>query len=227
MYVTPFVSRLRRGPGSPRPRPIVRPAVRSLLTVVITAAAVAGSVATAASDAGSAVVYEPPVDADVTDPFRPPAHFAGPGNRGLEYGTSPGAEVRAAADGTVVFAGPVADSLHVTILHADGIRTSYSFVASVAVSVGETVRRGQVVATAGTAFHFGARDGDTYIDPAGLFAPVRRARLVTSRQSSGGDVVGRPVPGAGPTSSTVAAAIVDAVEAAVGVVVDRLAVWSR
>src|SRR5688572_15830060 len=71
--------------------------------------------------------YAPPVDAPVVDPFRPPAGPFGAGNRGLEYGTPPGTEVRAAADGTVVFAGSVAGTRHVTVKHADGLRTSYSF----------------------------------------------------------------------------------------------------
>ena len=39
--------------------------------------------------------YVPPVDAPVVDPFRPPAGPYGAGNRGLEYGTRPGTEVRA------------------------------------------------------------------------------------------------------------------------------------
>ena len=42
--------------------------------------------------------YQPPVDAEVVDGFRPPATRFGAGNRGLEYATTPGTEVRAAAD---------------------------------------------------------------------------------------------------------------------------------
>ena len=41
--------------------------------------------------------------------------------------------MRASADGTVVFAGPVAGTLHVTLRHADGVRTSYSVLAAIEV----------------------------------------------------------------------------------------------
>jgi peptidase M23-like protein/putative serine esterase DUF676 len=117
-----------------------------------------------------APVYRPPVSAPVADGFRPPAEPWGAGNRGLEYATSPGAAVWAAADGEVTFAGQVGGSLHVVVLHADGVRTSYSFLRTIAVRRGERVRQGQSLGTAGdTAFHFGARAGDAYIDPALLF----------------------------------------------------------
>lgn len=114
--------------------------------------------------------YLPPVDAPVVDPFRPPADPFGPGNRGLEYGTDPGTEVRAAADGTVTFSGSVAGTRHVTVLHADGLRTSYSFLDRVDVVRGQRVRQGQVMGTTTGRLHLGARRGDGYLDPAALFA---------------------------------------------------------
>src|SRR5581483_4838166 len=99
-----------------------------------------------------------------------PASPYGAGNRGVDYATAPGTEVRAAADGEVVFAGQVGGTLHVVVLHGDGIRTSYSFLSSIRVQRGDHVVQGQVVGTTGpTAFHFGARAGDAYIDPALLF----------------------------------------------------------
>src|SRR6202008_2065782 len=91
--------------------------------------------------------YQPPVTAPVVDPFRPPSNAYGPGNRGLDYGTTPGTEIKAAADGEVVFAGQVGGTLHVVVLHADGIRTSYSFLASIAVARGATVEAGDVLGT--------------------------------------------------------------------------------
>lgn len=118
------------------------------------------------------VGYEPPVDAPVVDPFRRPSTPYGPGNRGLTYDLAPGTAVRASASGTVVFAGPVARTRHVTIRHADGLRTSYSFLHSVSVRRGQRVRRGEVVGAAGAGFHFGVRDGDTYLDPALLFGRI-------------------------------------------------------
>jgi triacylglycerol esterase/lipase EstA (alpha/beta hydrolase family) len=118
-----------------------------------------------------APVYAPPVTAPVIDAFRPPDTPYGPGNRGLKYDTQPGTDVRASADGEVVFAGRVAWDRHVTVLHADGVRTSYSFLDEVHVAVGQQVGRGEVIGVAGNLLHFGARLGDSYFDPATLFTP--------------------------------------------------------
>lgn len=113
--------------------------------------------------------YRPPVDAPVRDPFRPPAIPYGPGNRGLEYDTAAGDPVAAAADGRVSFSGAVGGTLHVTVLHPDGVRTSYSFLAQIDVVAGQRVRRGQVLGFTSGSLHFGARRGEQYFDPASLF----------------------------------------------------------
>ena len=129
------------------------------------------------------VLYQPPSEGIVVDSFRPPAHLGAPGNRGLEYATRPGSAVRAAAAGVVTFAGRVATRWHVTVAHADGVRTSYSFLADVAVRAGQAVEVGHVLGTTGTSFHFGARIGEAYVDPAVLLGVAGPARLVpvTSR----------------------------------------------
>lgn len=123
----------------------------------------------APATASGTVDYSPPVDAVVVDPFRAPAGPYGAGNRGLDYQASPGQEVRAAGDGEVVFVGPIAGSTHVVVLHGDGIRTSYSFLASASVTRGQKVARGQVLGRARGEVHFGARAGEAYLDPADLF----------------------------------------------------------
>ena len=110
--------------------------------------------------------YLAPVDAPVRDPFRPPACTWCAGNRGLEYDTTPGQEVRASAGGTVTFAGQVAGRLWVVISHRDGLRTSYGLVTGIDVAVGQVVAAGQRIAAAGEAVHFGVRRGDVYLDPA-------------------------------------------------------------
>ncbi len=143
-----------------------------------------------------AVDYAPPVDAPVSDPFRPPPQPWLPGNRGLEYATDPGTPVRAAGRGVVTFAGPVAGSLHVTVTHPDGVRTSYSFLATIAVRAGTAVTRGVVVGTSGARLHVGARRGAAYIDPASLWADdgppwVRLVPLSGARHQ-----VGAALPGA-------------------------------
>jgi hypothetical protein len=154
---------------------------RRLLSLVVAALAitVVSDPAIAAEPAVPPVRYQPPVDGVVIDPFRPPPHPYGPGNRGLEYATAALEPVRAAADGTVVFAGDVGGARHVTVLHADGLRTSYSFLAAVTVTVGARVRRGDVLGISQGVVHVGVRDpGGVYLDPATLFGSARRARLV-------------------------------------------------
>lgn len=152
--------------------------VRAATVVALVWAAVVGALASPAG-AEETVAHQPPVDAPVVDPFRPPATRYGPGNRGLTYDLATGTAVRASGGGTVVFAGPVGGSLHVTVRHADGLRTSYSFLASVSVRRGQRVSAGAVVGTGGRGFHFGLRDGDTYLDPASLFGATSvRVRLV-------------------------------------------------
>ncbi|QXC62610.1 M23 family metallopeptidase [Aquihabitans sp. G128] len=113
--------------------------------------------------------YRPPLAAPVRDPFRPPAQPWLPGNRGLAYASAPGSLVRAIGPGVVAFAGPVAGTLHVTVRHPDGLRSSYSFLAAVRAVVGERVAAGQVVGVAGTEVHLGVRRGDAYLDPASLW----------------------------------------------------------
>lgn len=190
----------------------------------------ARGVAALGDETADRVVYEPPVDAAVVDPFRAPTHFAGPGNRGLEYHPVPGTAVGAAADGRVVFAGPVGGDLHVTVLHADGVRTSYSFVAQIAVATGDTVTRGETLAVSGSVLHLGARVGDDYIDPASLFERTS-ARLVGVGSSPGPSeaVLGDAVtvsPGSVAWRDVVTSALVQVQDlfARWG---DRLPTWSR
>jgi len=144
----------------------------AVLALGVAAFLVVAVVRAAPADADSAAAgYQPPVAAPVADPFRPPSTPYGAGNRGLDYATAPGTEVKAAADGEVVFACQVGGTLHVVVLHGDGIRTSYSFLSSIRVQRGDKVRQGQVLGVTGPRpFHFGARAGDAYIDPGLLFS---------------------------------------------------------
>ncbi len=138
--------------------------VAALLAAVLVAAPAAGE-----ADP-PAVMYQAPVPGPIIEPFRPPTSPYGPGNRGVDYATVPGEDVVAPADGLVTFAGPVAGTLHVVVLHADGIRTSMSFLAGVRVTRGQRVGRGQPVGWAGSAMHFGARRGELYLDPTSLLS---------------------------------------------------------
>ena len=138
--------------------------------------------APAAAGPPAQVTYVPPVDDAVIDPFRPPDTKFGAGNRGIDYATRPGTPVRAAAPGEVVFAGAVGFTRHVVVLHPDGLRTSYSFLQSVAVTRGQRVAAGHVLGTAGPALHFGVRAGDAYLDPMALFGGPPRVHLVPDAQ---------------------------------------------
>src|SRR4051812_36517986 len=102
---------------------------------------------------GVAVHYEPPVPGPVVDPFRPPANPFGPGNRGLEYATTPGEAVRAAAAGTVIFAGQVGGGLDVVVLHGDNLRSSYTGLAAIDVAKAQAVRTGDPIGRAGSRLH--------------------------------------------------------------------------
>jgi murein DD-endopeptidase MepM/ murein hydrolase activator NlpD len=151
---------------------------RLLAFAVLVVAATAAATSEAAADDGK-VNYRPPVDAPITDHFRKPEHNWNAGNRGIDYGTAPGTPVRAAADGEVTFAGQVGDSQHVVVLHADGLRTSYSFLSTIAVHRGDHVAQGDVVGTSGDSLHFGVRKpDDTYVDPETLFAGNDEVHLV-------------------------------------------------
>lgn len=133
----------------------------------------------AALFSAASVTYVPPVDAPIVERFRPPACTWCPGNRGIDYATPPGATVRASAEGVVTFAGQVGGELFVVVAHADGLRTTYAYLATVGVQAGQRVSQGSVVGTSGAMLHFGVRRGDVYLDPELLFAGGRVvARLV-------------------------------------------------
>lgn len=121
--------------------------------------------AAAAADERLPPSYSPPVPGAIVDDWRPPDQKWGAGNRGVDFEAPPGQPVVAAADGEIVFAGSVAGAKHVVVLHADGLRTSYSFLADIDVHRGDRVVAGQQVGVAGGPVHFGVRAGDEYLDP--------------------------------------------------------------
>ncbi|HMF04952.1 MAG TPA: peptidoglycan DD-metalloendopeptidase family protein [Acidimicrobiia bacterium] len=143
-------------------------------------------VAGAARAPGSCGAWLPPVDGDITRAFQAPAFAYGPGHRGVDFAAAPGTPVRASADGVVAFAGSVAGALHVVVAHDGGLRTTYAFLAGVAVREGDRVGRGQVVgATGGIGpehpggrLHFGVRLGDRYLDPQQLLEVCDLTQLV-------------------------------------------------
>ena len=117
--------------------------------------------------------YAWPVRGPVIRFFDPPATPYGSGHRGIDIGAPLGAPIQAPADGVVAFAGSVGGALYLSVDHPDGVRTTYSWLSEVTVKRGREVVRGQVIGSTGAGhpgverphLHFGARIGDTYIDP--------------------------------------------------------------
>lgn len=145
---------------------------------------VPGQRAGAGADARTAVgdrrpPFTLPADGEVVRLFLAPAVRWGAGHRGVDVTVTDGV-VRAPADGTVTWAGHVVDRGVLTITHAGGLRTSLEPVAALH-PVGTTVGRGDPVALledrrhgrcTEACVHWGVRDGDVYVDPLRLLAPV-------------------------------------------------------
>jgi murein DD-endopeptidase MepM/ murein hydrolase activator NlpD len=124
----------------------------------------------------------------VTRPFQPPPEPWLPGHRGVDLAATPGAVVRAAAAGTVAFAGQVAGVGVVSIDHAGGLRTTYEPVLPL-VRAGQQVAAGEAIGIllaghpgcpVAACLHWGVRRGDTYLDPLALLG-LARIRLLPLR----------------------------------------------
>lgn len=145
--------------------------------------------------------YSWPVQGPVIRPYQPPENPFGPGHRGIDIAAPFGSPLRASRDGIVAFAGWVGGSLFISIDHDDGVRTTYSWLSAVGVHKGDHVATGQVIGATGHGhpdvaqphLHFGARIGDTYIDPMLLLEPEDVAGLIhlAPIESSGSFWAGR------------------------------------
>lgn len=145
---------------------------------------------TAAADPPAAVVaaYAAPLAGQLTviHPFRaPPTPYAA-GHRGVDLGAQPGATVRAAGAGRVVFAGQVAGRGVVVTEHPDGVSTEYEPVTPL-VAAGSAVARGQPLGVVrgrhgdcppDRCLHWGARRAGRYFDPLTLLRSLGPVRLL-------------------------------------------------
>jgi murein DD-endopeptidase MepM/ murein hydrolase activator NlpD len=136
--------------------------------------------------AGAAYALPLPGPLHVLRRFEPPPTPYSAGHRGVDLEAGAGPVVLAAASGVVSFAGPVAGRGVVVIAHPDGIRTEYEPVAALVVA-GQAVVRGQPIGRLagrhdrwppGRCLHWGARRGDTYLDPLQLRRPLGPVRLL-------------------------------------------------
>ncbi len=163
-----------------------RRAFFAVVLVVLVGALLAGTAGAARAAPDDTGGWMRPVDGPVVEPFDAPSSDYAAGHRGVDFAAAPGTPVRAANDGVVSFAGSVAGTLHVTIAHAGDLRTSYSFLSSVGVRIGQPVTRGDVVGLTGgvgtdhdgRVLHLGLRIGDRYVDPMLLFRPRDLTALV-------------------------------------------------
>ncbi|WP_170004235.1 M23 family metallopeptidase [Pseudopontixanthobacter vadosimaris] len=103
----------------------------------------------------------------------------GGGHDGLDYAANAGDMVRAAASGTVVFAGAEAERFGrmVVIDHGQGWRSVYGHLERITVATGDVVKTGERVGIAGDAgdaerveLHFELRHAGRPVDPAPLLA---------------------------------------------------------
>ena len=146
----------------------------------------------------------PPVDAPLARAFEAPVARWGAGHRGIDYDVPAGTAVRAVADGTVSFAGEVAATTAVTIVHAGGIESTYTDLSEVLVGAGDVVEQGFWIGRAGRAhpsvagFHLGVKIDGRYVDPQTLMGPIdtssaiRLAPLVWEPPDSLPAVFGEP-----------------------------------
>lgn len=120
----------------------------------------------------------PPVDGPIRQRFVEPSGAYGRGHRGIDYLVAPGTAVRAAGPGTVVFAGQVAGRLAVTIEHAGGLLTSYTWLSELSVVAGQVVTQGTWIGRSGYAhdglpgLHLSVRRAGRYIDPEALIGEL-------------------------------------------------------
>jgi murein DD-endopeptidase MepM/ murein hydrolase activator NlpD len=114
-----------------------------------------------------------PVEGPVLRGFDPPDSPYGSGHRGIDVAAAPGTPVRAPADGTVTFAGPIGGRLFLTIDHGGGVESTYSWLDALTVRRGDRVVRGAIVASTGWGhtgatiphLHLGVKVDDVYVDP--------------------------------------------------------------
>lgn len=112
----------------------------------------------------------------VTRRFDPPPQPWLPGHRGVDLAGHPGEPVSAAASGRVAFAGTLAGRGVVSVIHPDGVKTTYEPVTP-AVAKGTAIGRGAAIGTlqsghegcpVDACLHWGARRGESYLDPLSL-----------------------------------------------------------
>lgn len=161
----------RRAPLPPRAVARVLPGMLGALCLLLMFA-----VPQAAQAQAGRWQWPTPAPHQVVHAFDAPDHPFGPGHRGIDIAATAGGQVRAVEGGTVRFAGVVAGRGVVSVLHPDGLISTYEPVVA-EVSEGQAIRAGEVLGALETVdatashctgqdcLHLGARQGGEYLDP--------------------------------------------------------------
>ncbi len=139
---------------------------------------VLGSLLLTAAPAHASGTWTWPVAGPVIRGFDPPDSPYSAGHRGIDIAAPVGTPVRAAASGTVSFAGPVGGQLFVSVATGSGVIASYSYLSSIGVHKGDQVAQGAVVGASGSGhagldpshLHLGVRVDGEYVDPMSFLA---------------------------------------------------------
>lgn len=108
-----------------------------------------------------------------------PTEGASSNHKGLDIGAPTGTDIVAAASGTVVVSTySYSAGNYVMVNHGGGVYTVYMHASKLLVSVGDTVKSGQVIAKVGSTgystgphLHFGIRVNGTYVNPRKYVSP--------------------------------------------------------
>lgn len=108
-----------------------------------------------------------------------PTEGASSNHKGIDIGASSGSDIVAAADGTVTISTySYSAGNYIMINHGGGVSTVYLHCSKLLVSVGETVKKGQVIAKVGSTgystgphLHFGVRVNGAYVNPSQYVSP--------------------------------------------------------
>ena len=111
-----------------------------------------------------------PVASAISDGFRPPACRWCPGNRGIEFASTPGEVILAPLSGRVAFDGEVARKRYLTISVIVGGSTLNVTLGGLDPATpvrqrGSPVARSEVLGAADGPVHLGVRIGAEYVDP--------------------------------------------------------------
>lgn len=127
-----------------------------------------------------------PVVGPIVRSFDAPESPYGSGHRGIDIAATLHSTVHAAAPGVVAFAGAISGDEFVSIEHAGGLRSTYSWLTSSSVKRGDAVFAGEPIATSGPGhagssvphLHFGAKRDGVYVDPLSLLTPASVPELI-------------------------------------------------